>query len=134
MKKDYSTEFKLFIVDEALKTKNIKRFLKIQEISKSTFYTWLKKYKDIGTVSNLSTKPKTSPNIFNNQEAINLIVKLYTKEYRGKHYIKAYLNREGIRIGVTAIENVLIGDIKQKRKRSDMINGNLYLKYKKKAK
>ena len=30
MKKDYSTEFKLFIVDEALKTKNIKRFLKME--------------------------------------------------------------------------------------------------------
>ena len=41
MKKDYSTEFKLFIVDEALKTKNIKRFLKIEEINKSTFYLYL---------------------------------------------------------------------------------------------
>ena len=125
MKIDYSTEFKLFIVDEALETKNIKRFLKIQEIPKSTFYTWLNKYKDTGTVSNLSTKPKTSPNIFNNQEAINLIIKLYTKEYRGKHYIKAYLNRKGIKIGVTAIENVLKRNnlwrkkIKKKKKRYD---------------
>ena len=72
MKKDYSREFKLFIVQEALETKNIKRFLKIEGINKSTFYTWLKKYKDTGTVANFSTKPKTSPNIFNNQEAINL--------------------------------------------------------------
>ena len=112
-------------MDKALKTKNIKRFLKIQETPKSTFYTWLKKYKDTGTVSNLSTKPKTSPNIFNNQEAINLIIKLYTKEYRGKHYIKAYLNRKGIRIGVTAVENVLKRNnlwrykIKKKKKRYD---------------
>ena len=96
MKKDYSTEFKLFIVQEALETKNIKRFLKIEEIPKSTFYSWLKKYKETGTVDNFSTIPKTSPNIFDNQEAINLIIKLYTKEYRGKHYIKAYLNRKGI--------------------------------------
>ena len=88
MKKDYSTEFKLFIVQEALKTKNIKRFLKIEEIPKSTFYAWLKKYKATGTVTNLSTKPKTSPNIFNNQEAINLIIKLYTKEYRGSITLK----------------------------------------------
>ncbi|TXJ47014.1 integrase core domain-containing protein [Brachyspira pilosicoli] len=125
MKRDYSTEFKLFIVDEALETKNIKRFLKIEEIPKSTFYAWLKKYKDTGTVANFSTRPKTSPNIFNNQEAINLIIKLYTKEYRGKHYIKAYLNREGINIGVTAIENVLKRNnlwrykIKKKKKRYD---------------
>ena len=54
MKKDYSTEFKLFIVQEALETKNIKRFLKIEEISKSTFYTWLKKYKNTGIVLYLS--------------------------------------------------------------------------------
>ena len=125
MKKDYSTEFKLFIVDEALETKNIKRFLKIEEIPKSTFYAWLKKYKDTGTVANFSTRPKTSPNIFNNQEAINLIIELYTKEYRGKHYIKAYLNREGIKIGVTAIENVLKRNnlwrykTKKKKKRYD---------------
>ena len=125
MKKDYSTEFKLFIVDKALKTKNIKRFLKIEEIPKSTFYTWLKKYKDTGTVANLNTRPKTSPNIFNNQKAINLIIELYTKEYRGKHYIKAYINREGIRIGVTVIENVLKRNnlwrkkIKKKKKRYD---------------
>ena len=125
MKKDYSTEFKLFIVDKALKTKNIKRFLKIEEIPKSTFYAWLKKYKNNGTVANFSTKPKTSPNIFNNKKAINLIIELYTKEYRGKHYIKAYLNREGIRIGVTAIENVLKRNnlwrkkIKKKKKRYD---------------
>ena len=88
MKKDYSTEFKLFIVDEALKTKNIKRFLKRQEIPKSTFYTWIKKYKDTGTVANFSTRPKTSPNIFNNQKAINLIIELYTKEYRGSIILK----------------------------------------------
>ena len=125
MKKDYSTEFKLFIVDKALKTKNIKRFLKIEEIPKSTFYAWLKKYKNNGTVANFSTKPKTSPNIFNNQKAINLIIELYTKEYRGKHYIKAYLNRKGIKIGVTAIENVLKRNnlwrkkIKKKKKRYD---------------
>ena len=125
MKEDYSTEFKLFIVDEALKTKNIKRFLKIEEIPKSTFYAWLKKYKNNGTVANFSTKPKTSPNIFNNQKAINLIIELYTKEYRGKHYIKAYLNRKGIKIGVTAIENVLKRNnlwrkkIKKKKKRYD---------------
>ena len=125
MKKDYSTEFKLFIVDEALKTKNIKRFLKIEEIPKSTFYAWLKKYKNNGTVANFSTRPKTSPNIFNNQKAINLIIELYTKEYRGKHYIKAYLNRKGIKIGVTAIENVLKRNnlwrykIKKKKKRYD---------------
>ena len=54
MKKDYSTEFKLFIVDEALETKNIKRFLKIEKIPKSTFYAWLKKYKNNGTVANFS--------------------------------------------------------------------------------
>ena len=125
MKKDYSTEFKLFIVDKALKTKNIKRFLKIEETPKSTFYAWLKKYKDTGTVANFSTRPKTSPNIFNNQKAINLIIELYTKEYRGKHYIKAYLNRKGIKIGVTAIENVLKRNnlwrykIKKKKKRYD---------------
>ena len=125
MKKDYSTEFKLFIVDEALETKNIKRFLKIEEVPKSTFYAWLKKYKNNGTVANFSTRPKTSPNIFNNQEAINLIIELYTKEYRGKHYIKAYLNRKGIRIGVTAIENVLKRNnlwrykTKKKKKRYD---------------
>ena len=125
MKKDYSTEFKLFIVQEALETKNIKRFLKIEEIPKSTFYAWLKKYKNNGTVANFSTKPKTSPNIFNNQKAINLIIELYTKEYRGKHYIKAYLNRKGIKIGVTAIENVLKRNnlwrkkIKKKKKRYD---------------
>lgn len=125
MKEDYSTEFKLFIVDKALKTKNINIFLKRKEIPKSTFYAWLKKYKETGTVDNFSTKPKTSPNIFNNQEAINLIIKLYTEEYRGKHYIKAYLNREGIRIGVTAIENVLKRNnlwrykIKKKKKRYD---------------
>ena len=125
MKRDYSTEFKLFIVDEALETKNIKRFLKIEEIPKSTFYTWIKKHKNTGTVANFSTRPKTSPNIFNNQEAINLIIELYTKEYRGKHYIKAYLNRKGIKIGVTAIENVLKRNnlwrykTKQKKKRYD---------------
>lgn len=31
MKRDYSTEFKLFIVQEALKTKNIKRFLILKD-------------------------------------------------------------------------------------------------------
>ncbi|MEI0594166.1 transposase [Brachyspira pilosicoli] len=125
MKRDYSTEFKLFIVQEALKTKNIKRFLKKEEIPKSTFYAWIKKYKDTGSISNFSTRPKTSPNIFNNQKAINLIIELYTKEYRGKHYIKAYLNREGIKIGVAAIENVLKRNnlwrykTKKKKKRYD---------------
>lgn len=54
-----------------------------------------------------------------------MIIKLYTEEYRGKHYIKAYLNREGIKIGVTAIENVLKRNnlwrykIKKKKKRYD---------------
>ena len=125
MKEDYSTEFKLFIVDKALKTKNINIFLKRKEIPKSTFYAWLKKYKNNGTVANFSTRPKTSPNIFNNQKAINLIIELYTKEYRGKHYIKAYLNRKGIKIGVTAIENVLKRNnlwrykTKKKKKRYD---------------
>ena len=112
-------------MQEALETKNIKRFLKIEEIPKSTFYSWLKKYKATGTVDNFSTIPKTSPNIFDNQEAINLIIKLYTQEYRGKHYIKAYLNRKGIKIGVTAVENVLKRNnlwrkkIKKKKKRYD---------------
>ena len=89
MREDYSTEFKLFIVKKALKSKNITIFLKKKEISKSTFYTWLKKYKNTGTIINISTRPKTSPNTFCNEKAINLIIKLYTEEYRGKHYIKS---------------------------------------------
>ena len=44
MEKNYSTEFKLFIVQEALETKNIKRFLKREEVAKSTFYAWLKNF------------------------------------------------------------------------------------------
>ena len=125
MSKEYTTEFKLFIVQEALKTKNIKIFLKKYSIARSTFYHWYNKYKTTGTIFNLTARPKTFPHIFNNQEVIDLIIKLYTKEYRGKHYIKAYLNREGIKIGITAIENVLKRNniwrykVKRKKKRYD---------------
>ena len=49
------------------------------------FFYWYNKYKTTGTIFNLTTRPKTFPHIFNNQEVIDLIIKLYTKEYRGKH-------------------------------------------------
>ncbi len=104
----YSTRVKLIIVQEALKSCNVKRIAARYEIAERTLYYWIAKRKYYGekALENKSRKPHHSPNKIIDDKIINKIIELKKFHKCGVDALILYLKKEKIKISKSAVRRI----------------------------